>query len=59
MRVVDILVTINALLGIGTWGAVAMTKRRRRRRSPDYEHVKRLEAENEEIDRINERMRGR
>jgi hypothetical protein len=52
-RIVDLLVGLNAVLGLATFLGVKFV---RRRRESNLEHVLKLEEENEQIDLANERM---
>jgi membrane protein YqaA with SNARE-associated domain len=55
-RVIEIVVLFNALGGAAGWG---LRRYLRRRRETHVEHVRELEQENVEMDRMLERMRNK
>ena len=56
-RLLDLILGPIATVLIGVFLRRRWLRRRRRLRSEDYEHVKQLERENEEMDEMLERMR--
>jgi hypothetical protein len=56
-RLLDLILGPLATVLIGEFLRRRWLRRRRRLRSEDYEHVKQLERENEEMDEMLERMR--
>lgn len=53
-RLVDLIIGINAIIGISAWLSIKLN---RRRKSANIEHTKELLEENKEIDRMIEEMR--
>jgi hypothetical protein len=64
-RLIDIIIGLNACVGLGTWAVVRYRRKntvvryRRKNKPKNVDHVKQLEEENKEIDKMLEEMTKR